>query len=653
MAAKVTPYILDEYVASGYEESENPFITKNSRALGKYTALLSALFATFFLAVAYTMRFFYPDLASFFLLFVYFLAGTPSLIRSLEDLKDLNINIQVLMTLAAFLSVLIGSEIEGGLLLVLFALSGALEESVTKKTKGALHALHKLSPTIAHVVEKDGTVYPKSVKEVVLGEKVLVKAGEIVPLDGVVVEGSSYVNLSHLTGESVPVSKKIGDEVQAGSHNSDGTITLTITKTSAESTLAKIIRLITSAAEAKPRLQKLLDQFGRQYAIIVILLSALFATFIPLFFGLPYLGPSGSIYRALSFLIAASPCALIIATPTAYLSAISSCARKGILLKGGIVLDAMAKCRALAFDKTGTLTTGRLSCAKVDSKGSLPLEEGLAIAAGLERAVVHPIAEAILSYAKKNQLSPHPIEDLKILPGRGVEGFIINGKERSYAVIGNPSFILEKITDPKEKEAISKMITQSGHLVTLLLVKETIFIFHFLDEIRPGMEKIVHALKKYLKISMLTGDHIDNAAMVGKKLAIQDVHANLKPEDKLRVIKELAEKDPLIMIGDGINDAPALTQAMVGIAMGEVGSATAIEAADIVLLRDDLALLPWLLKKSKKTTAIVKQNLALSLLVILVATTTSLLGLIPLWLAVILHEGSTVAVGCNSLRLLK
>ncbi len=653
MKEAISPYLLDEYFASGYEESENPFITKSSRSWGKYVSLVAAVMAGVFLALAYIMHYVSPNLTSFFLLFVYFLAGTPSLIRSLEDLKNLDINIQVLMTLAAFLSVLIGSEREGGLLLVLFSLSGALEDGVTKKTKGALHALHKISPTLAHVVEKDGTTYAKSVKEIALGEKILVKAGEIVPLDGIVVEGSSYVNLSHLTGESVPVSKKVGDEVQAGSHNSDGTLTITTTKTSAESTLAKIIRLINSASASKPQLQRILDRFGPKYAITIILLSCFFATFLPLFFGIPYLGPTGSIYRALSFLIAASPCALIIATPTAYLSAISACARKGVLLKGGISLDALAKCKALAFDKTGTLTTGKLSCAKIEVHGNLSIEKSLSIAAGLERAVVHPIAEAILLYAKEKGSSPDLIEDLKILPGRGVEGFTVENGKRDYVVLGNPTFILERLTDSEKKKAVKEMIIASGHLVTLLLVQDSVVVFHFLDEIRPGTEKIIQTLQKNLKISMLTGDHQENAYLVGKKLGIEHIYADLKPEDKLAMTRQLAEKDPLIMVGDGINDAPALTQAMVGIAMGEVGSATAIEAADIVLLRDDLSIIPWLYRKSKKTVAVVKENLTLSLLVICAAGLLSLFGIIPLWLAVIFHEGSTVAVGCNSLRLLK
>jgi len=651
-----SPYALDEYFASGYEESENPFIKEGSRPWGKHVALLSAVSAAIFLLFAYIAKFYSFNIESFFLVLVYFLAGTPSLIVSLKNLQKLNVNIQVLMTLGALLSVLIGSQLEGGLLLVLFALSEALEESVAKKTKGALNALHKIAPTTAYVInDTDNTVHAKSVREIELDTKILVKAGEIIPLDGLVIEGSSFVNLAHLTGESVPIAKKVGNEVQAGSLNTDGTLTISVTKTSAESTLAKIIQLITEAHEAKPQIQKILDRFGRRYATTVILLAFNFALFLPFIFpSIPFIGNEGSIYRALAFLIAASPCALIIATPTAYLSAISACARKGVLLKGGIVLDALAKCKKLGFDKTGTLTTGKLTCSSVDIDGNtMNLEEGIAIAAGLERAVVHPIAEAVLKYAQEKKINQVAITDMKVIPGHGVEGYVTISENRNYAVIGNVDFILEKISDPSRVKSIINMVKRAGHVVTLLLVNDTVLIFHFLDELRRDVKTVIKDLEKEIEVAMLTGDHVENANYVAKTLGIKEIYSDLKPQDKLRIVNDLAEKYPLVMVGDGINDAPALTRAMVGIAMGEIGSATAINAADIVLLRDDLSTLSWLIKKSKKTISIVKQNLTLSISIIILNALFSILGFIPLWLAVILHEGSTVAVGLNSMRLLR
>lgn len=653
---KITsPYDLDEYFASGYDETENPFIMAASRSWGKYVPLTGAICAAVLLLFAYVAGFFNQTLAHFFIVFVFFLAGTPALIVSLRNLFSLNINIQVLMTTAALLSVLIGKEMEGGLLLVLFSLSEALEETVTKKTRGALHALHKLAPTMADVVGEDGVIYQKSVKEIELGMKIIAKAGEVVPLDGIVKEGSSFVNLSHLTGESIPIAKKVGDEVQAGAMNTDGTLTLEVTKTSAESTLAKIIRLVTEAGEAKPKLQRFLDRFSRTYATTVILLSFFFGIFLPVFFhSMPYLGTDGSIYRALAFLIAASPCALIIATPTAYLSAISSCARRGILLKGGIVLDALARCKRLAFDKTGTLTTGRLSCKTIDMSGnSYSLTEGLGIAYGLERAVVHPIAKAITAYAEEKQIPSAQIEDLKVIPGCGVQGRVKHNGEMKTCMIGSSEYILSQIEDRERAKTLGEAINNVGHVVTLLLVENTILTFHFVDEIRDDLKGIVNSLRKGLKLTMLTGDNRENADFVAQEIGLEEIHAGLKPEDKMQLVGKLADEEPLIMVGDGLNDAPALTRAMVGIAMGEVGSATAIEAADIVLLRDDLSLIAWLYKKARKTTQVVKQNLTLALLVITCASILSIAGIVPLWLAVILHEGSTVTVGLNSLRLLR
>ena len=645
----ISPYALEEYFSSGYEEAENPFITKGSRKWGRHVNLIGSLTALLLLALSYFLRCNFPPLSSFFLVFVYVLAGTPSLIRSLEDMMDWNINIQVLMTLAALLSVLIGSELEGGLLLVLFSLSESLEGSVTQRTKGALHSLYKLSPTTAYVVAQDNSIYAKSVREIELGTKIFVKAGEIVPLDGIVFHGNSYINLSHLTGESVPIAKKPGDEIPAGALNTDGSLTIQVTKTSAESTLAKIIRLITEAQESKPKLQRFLDKFSRQYASTIILLALGFGLFLPFLFpNMLYVGTEGSIYRALAFLIAASPCALIIATPTAYLSAISTCAKRGILLKGGIILDALAKCKLLAFDKTGTLTTGNLSCTQVEIDGTdISLEVAISLAAGLEKAAHHPIAFAITQYTKTLNLPQTSINDLQVIPGKGVKGVF----EGLPVVIGNPEFILSLLSNVTRRKTIEDKLKRSGHVVVLLLIKETLLIFHFSDELRPHMKTIVKTLKETLQVTMLTGDNKENAQFVAEQLGLTQVFAGLSPEDKLRHIRELSAKKPLIMVGDGINDAPALTAAMVGIAMGKIGSATAIEAADVVLLRDDLALIGWLHKKSIQTTWIVRQNLTLALLVIALTTTCSLIGLVPLWLAVILHEGSTVTVGLNSLRL--
>ncbi len=655
------PFIFDEFFASGKEESISPFLTPKSRNWGKNLPLKAALFSAALLFFAFLTSFFLPSLSHLLLLFVYFFSGTPALLGAIEDVKNLEINIDVLMTLAALLSVLIGSALEGALLLVLFELSAAMENMVTDKTRGTLLNLHQLSPRFACVISSDGSLYQKAVKEVQLNTRLLIKAGEIVPLDGIVLEGSSFVNLLHLTGESHPVPRKAGDEIQAGARNLDGTLTIEVTRTSSDSTLTRIIQLITQAQEAKPQLQRFLDRFGKWYAMTIMGLFFIFALTLPWLFSIPYFGEEGGIYRALAFLIAASPCALILATPTAYLSAISCCARRGILLKGGVILDALASCKRIAFDKTGTLTTGKLACVSIEvAYAEQPIcsnEEALAIASGLERNAVHPIADAIVSYAKQNHVKPKELIDFRSVPGYGLEGKVLLQGKPVHVFIGHAEFIAGKIPPSLTNtwQKLQKIIQREGHSNTLLLVEDTLFLFHFLDTLRSQSISVIQRLRERegLKPMMLTGDHSDIAQTIAAKVGIEEIYANLRPEDKLAKVAEFSQNEGLIMVGDGINDAPALARSTVGISLGKIGSATAIDASDVVFLNDDLSLLDWLVHKSKQTLSIVKQNIMLALCVIVFATTPALLGLVPLWIAVILHEGGTVIVGLNSLRLLK
>jgi Zn2+/Cd2+-exporting ATPase len=642
------PFLFDEFFASGKEESISPFLTPTSRVWGKNLLLKSASLSAVILALSFIISFFHTAAAYALLIPVYFLVGTPALIATIEDLKNLEINIDVLMTLAALLSVLIGSGMEGALLLVLFELSASMENAVMQKTKSSLVSLHQLSPKTASVLAEDGTLFERSVKEVTIGTLLLIKAGETVPLDGEVVEGSSFVNLVHLTGESRPLSKTLSDEVPAGARNLDGTLTLRVTRTSSDSTLSRIIALITSAQEAKPRLERLFERFGKWYASIIILLSLFFALTLPLFLSIAYLGVGGGIYRALTFLIAASPCALIIATPTAYLSAISSCARRGILLKGGSILDALFSCHTIAFDKTGTLTTGRLSCTQIvplSHPSPHDLDKALSIAASLERHSSHPVAEAICSLAKSKGLPILPVEGFRAVPGYGVEGRVsIDGSSLPVS-IGHSQYIATKL--PKELPLPPEE--------TLLLIGNALFSFHFIDTVRPFIKETLERLKKSKKFRLLilTGDHLKNTVPVAESVGISEIFADLRPEDKLKQVELLSQKGGLIMVGDGINDAPALARATVGISLGTIGSATAVDASDIVFLKDDLTLLDWLIHKASHTHQILKENIALALIVILFASIPALLGFIPLWMAVVLHEGGTVIVGLNSLRLLK
>lgn len=640
---------LEEYFDLGSDVANSPFLHPNSRAWGENLSLKAAILAAFLLAFSFALSWHSPPISHVLLLTVYFLVGIPALIESLEDLISFEINIDVLMTLAAFSSVIIGSGMEGALLLVLFALSGAMEDAVTAKAKSAISSLHKLSPTRATLEEADGTTREVSIKDIAVGTRILVKAGQIVPLDGTVVHGASSVNLVHLTGENFPVSKKVGDEVAAGARNLDGAISLVCTRTSNDSTLSRIIQLVTEAGDAKPALQRWFDKFSRAYAITIILLAAFFTLVFPLLFSIPILGVEGSLYRALAFLIAASPCALIIATPIAYLSAISICAKKGILLKGGMILDALAGCTTIAFDKTGTLTTGDLTLEKVEPNLT---DKTLSIAYALEKNAVHPIAKALTGYAENRQVTPAPLQDFRSEPGYGLSGVTENGEA---VFIGSPEYILLQIENKEPVLQKSEKIRKSGYLLALMLVGKEIYYFQFRDTPRDHIKKTVKDLKKNtgMEVLMLTGDHEESAGRIASELEIDRYFADLKPEDKLRHITRLSLEKKLIMVGDGINDAPALARASVGICMGKVGSQTAIDAADIVLLHDNIDLLDWLILKARKTQTIVKQNLTLAVGAILLASLPALAGVVPLWLAVVLHEGGTVLVGLNALRLLK
>ncbi len=650
----MTSQLFETYF-EGEEEQFSPFLTPSTRKWGIQLHLKGALFAALLLMLSFILSFNpdYKPLSLGLLIAVYFFAGIPSLIETMEDLSNLIINIDVLMTLAAFLSVLIGSPMEGALLLVLFAISGAMEEAVTSKAKSSLRELNKLSPTKAWVLSENRFIQ-RSVKDIKVGDLILIKAGEVVPLDGIVMKGTSSVNLVHLTGESMPFLKKEGDSVPAGGKNMDGALEIRVTHTSADSTLAKIIQLVTQAQDAKPKLQQWFDNLSKRYATTIIFLAAFVAVSFPFFFNMPYLGNEGSIYRGVAFLIAASPCALIIAIPIAYLSALSVSARNGVLLKGGVTLDALYRVKKIAFDKTGTLTTGDLKWVKAETISKKPLpKEALAVAYTMEINAVHPVAKAIQKQGEKEQVKRVDVESFKSVPGYGLEGFY----EGSKVFIGNPEFLKDHLS----KEVFDQMTyavrqeKAKGYLIAVMLFRGEVILFVLEDTLRQGVKNTLSHLQKDLglKLAMLTGDHKESAEKVAKELHLDEFYAELKPEDKLRLVEEFSKNEALAFVGDGVNDAPALARASVGIGMGKGGSRAAVDAADVVLLQDSIDKLDWLFEKAKATRHVVTQNLTLATLAIFAAAIPALGGWIPLWVAVVMHEGGTVLVGLNGLRLLR
>jgi heavy metal translocating P-type ATPase len=421
--------------------------------------------------------------------------------------------------------------------------------------------------------------------------------------------------------------------------------------------MTRIIKLVTEAQEARPKLQRWFDRLSRTYALSIISLAAFFAFSLHFVLQIPFFGIEGSLYRSLAFLIAASPCALILALPIAYLSAISACARRGILLKGGVTLDALAACSVIAFDKTGTITTGNLTCTSIKPiqppERPLTEKELLAAAYALEKNATHPIAKAVLQLAVDKQA----VLDLKVdqflsLPGYGVKAFLtLPSGEAASIYMGHPDYL-----EPSESLQVQLKEYQKGNqLLSILKIDNDIYILSFEDQPRSGVKETISRLKKLgrWKLLMLTGDHENSARRIAHLVGIDQFYANLRPENKLNYVTLLSEEEGLAMVGDGINDAPALARASVGICMGKVGSDTAIDASDVVLLQDNFEQLDWLLLKGEQTKKIVRQNLIIAAGAILFASLPALAGYIPLWLAVVMHEGGTVLVGLNALRLLR
>lgn len=646
-----------DFFEMGLEESASPFLTPLARRISRNFPLKASILSSILLAMGYFFSFHheYLALSTILLAAVYLIVGVPALINAIEDIVlRHDCNIDVLMTLAAFSAIFMGSGFEGALLLVLFALSGAIEDAVSLKAKNALIELHKIVPLKAYVLE-EGELYERAIQDVALDALVLVRAGEVVPLDGVVVDGASSVSLVHLTGESLPQRKLPGDEVPSGARVVDGSLTVKVTHLSQDSTVSRIVQLITEAQSAKPVLERWFDKFSRRYALTIISLFAVFALSFPFILGIDFLGREGSVYRALAFLITASPCALILAVPIAYLSALGACARKGIVLKGGVVLDALEKTGVVAFDKTGTLTLGELTLQDITGpfeSAELTKDEVLSLAASLERNAVHPIAKAIVRTCQDKNIAMPPVQKVQVIPGYGVEGVIAN----KSAYIGDSVRAAAKLAPKDAEELLSRVkhVQKEGNIIACLVVDNATFLLVFSDSARPGIKRMLDALKlSGRKLVMLTGDHHDSAQSIANQVGLSDFEADLKPEDKLARISELSETQGLAMVGDGINDAPALARATVGICMGQVGSATARGAADVILLHDNIELLDWLFAKAKQTRVIVKQNLVIAIGAIVCGSIPAIAGILPLWLAVIVHEGGTVLVGLNAIRLLR
>ena len=570
-------------------------------------------------------------------------------------LRRFEFDVNLLMLLAAAGAAAIGYVAEAAVLMFLFSLSNTLEVYTMGRTRRALHALLKLRPARA-LVRRDGREIEVEADAVRVGETVIVKPGEAIAVDGTVTGGESLVDQASLTGESVPVTKRAGDKVFAGTLNQQGALELIATRVAANSALARIVALVQEAQEKKSRAEELAEMAGRYYTVVVMVAAGLMLVLPPLVFGHEW---RASLYRAMTLLVVASPCALVIATPATVLSAIANAARNGILFKGGAFLEALGRVRLVALDKTGTLTHGRFDVTDVVPVQGGSEAELLAWAASAEMRSPHPLAQAVVSAAEARGLTVTPAESLTNHLGKGLVA-VANG---SRIEVGTPELFAALGTAAPEA-AIALVRRFAAEAKTPMIVRrgDAWGVIAAADRVRPNAAATVRALRAtgVQRTALLSGDSEPTVRAIGEQTGIDELHGELLPEDKVRVIADLeARHGATAMIGDGVNDAPALARAMIGIAMGGIGSDAAMESADVVLMGDDLAALPYAISLAQRARRVVIQNIFVATGVMAVLVSWVFLGqhtpfgALKLPVAVSGHEGSTVVVILNGLRLLR
>ncbi|MBK9052693.1 MAG: cadmium-translocating P-type ATPase [Chloroflexi bacterium] len=585
----------------------------------------------------------------------YVTGGYFGLKGSLEALRERVIDIDLLMVLAAAGAGLVGQPFEGVMLLFLFSLSNVLQTFALERTRKAIRSLMDLRPDTA-LVKQGEKLVTLPVEQVNPGMHIVLRPGDRIALDGEVVSGEGDVDQASLTGESMPVWKKQGDGVLAGTINQTGSLEVRVTKRPQETTLARMVKLVEEAHQEKAETQRFLDKAEQVYATGVIIFTFLVAVVPILFFNELF---DTAFYRAMTVMVAASPCALIISTPASILSAIGNGARRGVLFKGGIYVEQAAKLRVVAFDKTGTLTQGQpqVTDVIVIPDTSLGEEELLALAAAIEAKSEHLVAQAILRAAKEKGLPLAEVVSFQTTAGQGVEAHL---NEHTYRV-GNPRFFAGyPASGLSEAMALVNQLQNEGKTSVIVARLEAekaipLGVIALADALRPDAAAVVRDLKQLgiEKVVMLTGDNHRVAQAVAQQAGVDDFYADLLPEDKLRLIHDLkTQYGAVAMVGDGVNDAPALASATIGMAMGAAGTDVAMETADVVLMANRLDNIPYAIALSRKTRRVLTANLTFALLMILVMLIAIFGWELPLPLAVLGHEGGTVLVSLNGLRLL-
>jgi len=598
------------------------------------------------MAVGLTLRYVRgPDVVSDMLLVATMvLSGYPIAIIGVKSLLRRSININLLITIAAVGAFAIGHLEEGAAVVFLFNIAEKLEDYAADRARHSIEALMELKPEVATLRREGGDV-AVPVEDVWPGEVFVVRPGDRIPMDGVVIEGASGVDQATITGESTPVGKEVGDDVFAGTINLDGFLAVKVTKMSDETLLAKILRLVEEAEESRSPTEAFVDRFARIYTPTVILLAVVVAVVPPLLMGASL---QAWVYKSLVILVVACPCALAISTPVAMVSSIASAGRNGVLVKGSTFIEEMSGVNAIAFDKTGTLTMGELGVSDIVSP-DLPEEDVLRMAMALEAKAEHPIARAIIEKAKEAGLEAPETTDFKAYVGRGVEACI----DDKTCCIGNLRLFQELGIDPLDG-IVDKLEAQGK---TVVLVSEddcAVGAIALMDKVREEAVEVVDGLKgSGMRVQMLTGDNEATAKAIAEKLGIDGYMAHLLPEEKVDAVEKLrSEHGSVAMVGDGVNDAPALAAADVGIAMGAIGSDVALETADIALMEDDLSRLTYLVRLSKATMGRIRENIAISILVKLLVAALTVPGWVTLWMAVAVGDmGLSLTVILNSMRL--
>lgn len=590
----------------------------------------------------------WPEIAAYSAAIVF--GGRFVIVKAWYSAKSLRPDMNLLMMVAVIGAIAIGEWFEAATVSFLFALSLMLESWSVGRARRAIAALLDLAPPVVRIIRADGSEAEIAVAEARLGDHFVVQSGQRIPLDGRVVAGTSAVNQAPITGESVPLEKGPDAEVYAGTINGDGVLTVEATKTAGDTTLARIIHMVEEAHERRAPSEQWVERFARVYTPAVMLLALLVFILPPAFFDGDW---HGWFYRALVLLVIACPCALVISTPVSIVASLAASARAGVLVKGGAYIELPAHLKAIAVDKTGTITRGEPEVVRVVPFGDHTEAELLARAAALEARSTHPLARAVIRYAKIKNVALAPASDVQVLKGKG----LIGSFDGELFWLGSHRYVIERGQDAPEVVQQAETLEADGKTVLVVgNARHVCGVVAVADTIRPEARNMIEQLHAagIAHVVMLTGDNRVTAEAIAREVGINEVHAELLPEDKVKKVDELvARYGTVAMVGDGVNDAPALARSTLGIAMGAIGSDAAIETADIALMTDDISKLPWLVRHSRRTLRIIRQNIGFSLGVKAVFVVLTFAGVASLWAAIAADVGASLLVVANALRLLR